>query len=253
MGKSVRTVLVIEDDESLREFFVFDLEAAGFQVLAAPDGEVALQILKTTEVEMVISDINIPKKTGIEILQFLRMNYDPSQPAVALITGNYVLRIEDAYHIGVSLFLLKPFSRNKLLDSVKRLTLPINERWLPEVATKLLPVWKPVGEFEVKLESYEKAKKEKLLSFGQGGLFIAQDEGALTLNEGEFIGFDISFENEPDQRIRGEGVVRWVRNERASDLPLGLGIEIMVMDSLSILVYQKILQLDRTIAFIPKT
>lgn len=251
IGKTLKTALVIEDDESLREFFVFDLEAAGFSALSAEDGEKATQILSTTEVDVVVSDINIPKKTGIEILQELRTRKDPSKPAVVLITGDSELRLEDAYHLGINLFLLKPFNRQYLIDSVKRLSCVTSERWLPENAKKLNAAWNSLGTMEISVESYEKAVQDKALRFGQGGLFITLS-GDMP-QPGEAIGFQITFENDQDHPIVGEGIVRWIRTASLNGMPTGIGVEILQMEPASIGTYAKILERDRPIAFIPKS
>ena len=248
--KSLRSVIVIEDETALREFFVFDLEAAGFQVLAAPDGEIATQILSTADVDLVVTDANVPKKTGIQILQELRTRKDPSRPSVALITGNLELRLEDAYQLGINIFIQKPFNRQLLLDAAKRHSLPIHERWLLDVATKLLPPWTPIGELEINLESYDDALEKKLVHFGQGGMFIALEDQSLRV--GEAIGFKINFENAKDAEVRGEGVVRWVRLHPVDGLPAGIGVEIWVLDPISIITYEKILKKYNPIPFIPK-
>ncbi|MCM0606820.1 MAG: response regulator transcription factor [Xanthomonadaceae bacterium] len=248
--KSLRSVLVIEDETALREFFVFDLEAAGFQVLAAPDGEVATQILSTADVDLVVTDANVPKKTGIQILQELRTRKDPGRPSVALITGNLELRLEDAYHLGINIFIQKPFNRQLLLDAAKRHSLPARERWLFNVATKQLPAWKTVGELEINLESYEDSVKKRLVHFGQGGMFIAIEDAAVKV--GEAIGFKIHFQNEKGAEIKGEGIVRWGRLHSLDKLPAGIGVEIYILDPVSIITYEKILKKYNPIPFIPK-
>ena len=62
-------ILVVDDEESIREFLEIMLRKEGYEVTCAEDGAKALEIIKKKSVDMVISDMQMPNKTGIELLK----------------------------------------------------------------------------------------------------------------------------------------------------------------------------------------
>jgi len=79
------TILVIDDDETIRHFLPRELKAEGFQVLTADCGKAGLQILEKEPADLVLLDIRLPDLTGIQVLERIRQQW-PDQ-IVVMLTG----------------------------------------------------------------------------------------------------------------------------------------------------------------------
>jgi DNA-binding NtrC family response regulator len=79
------TVLVIDDDETIRHFLPRELKAEGYQVLTADSGRAGLQVLEKEPADLVLLDIRLPDMTGIQVLEKIRAQW-PEQ-IVVMLTG----------------------------------------------------------------------------------------------------------------------------------------------------------------------
>ena len=79
------SILIIDDDETIRYFLPRDLEAEGYQVLTADSGGSGLRVLERESVDLVLLDIRLPDRTGIDVLQKIRAQW-PDQ-IVVMLTG----------------------------------------------------------------------------------------------------------------------------------------------------------------------
>jgi len=79
------TVLVIDDDETIRHFLPRELKAEGYQVLTADSGRAGLQILEKEPADLVLLDIRLPDLSGIQVLEKIRAQW-PEQ-IVVMLTG----------------------------------------------------------------------------------------------------------------------------------------------------------------------
>jgi DNA-binding NtrC family response regulator len=117
-------ILLIDDDAHLRVTLKIALERAGYDVQVAVDGEDGLNFLKSHEVNILVTDILMPVKEGIETIIEARKNY-PDLKIVAISgggrTGN-VGFLNMAMKLGASQTLSKPFAMKALVDCVKDLT-----------------------------------------------------------------------------------------------------------------------------------
>ncbi|WP_240665241.1 sigma-54 dependent transcriptional regulator [Idiomarina sp. 29L] len=116
---TARTVLVVEDDVSLREAIIDTLELADCQCLEAANGEEALVALKETKVSLVISDVQMPGVDGLQLLRSMnRQQYD-----IPVIMMTAFAKVDDAViamREGAVDYLTKPFSIEKLQTLVQR-------------------------------------------------------------------------------------------------------------------------------------
>ena len=62
-------ILVVDDEESIREFLEIMLKKEGYEVTCAADGQIALDLIKKKSFDLVISDLQMPNVTGIELLK----------------------------------------------------------------------------------------------------------------------------------------------------------------------------------------
>lgn len=80
-------ILVVEDDQFLASLLKNRLQKEGFDVLLAKDGEEALSILESTQPELVLLDIILPKKSGFEVMEEVRENPKLEKLAVVIISN----------------------------------------------------------------------------------------------------------------------------------------------------------------------
>lgn len=115
----VRTVLVIEDDDSIRRVIEYGLQDDGYVVLAAADGAAGLDLATRERVDLIVSDVRMPQMDGLELLARLKaMNAD--QPVVLLTAHGTVDTAVEAMKLGAFDFLTKPFELKHLRQVVAK-------------------------------------------------------------------------------------------------------------------------------------
>jgi DNA-binding NtrC family response regulator len=113
-------ILVIEDDNAFRTVLVTMLERAGYEVLQAENGNEALRHCQNSNPDLVLTDIIMPDKEGLETIQEL-LNLRPNMKIIAMSGGgrfgpNSYLPL--AEKLGAKKTLQKPFMRDELLSSI---------------------------------------------------------------------------------------------------------------------------------------
>ncbi|MBF0500489.1 MAG: response regulator [Candidatus Riflebacteria bacterium] len=114
----MKQILVIDDDAQLCFLMKQILESSGFAVIMASDGREGLEILSRQTVDLVITDIFMPEKEGIETITDIRAKF-PDLKIVAVSGGGRSGSIEYlsmAQRLGASKTLLKPFSKDELIQ-----------------------------------------------------------------------------------------------------------------------------------------
>ena len=118
MGK---TIVAVDDSGSLRQMVVFSLNAAGYQVIEAVDGEDALNKAKTNVVDLVLTDQNMPKMDGLTLIKSLRsLSTYQKVPILMLTTESSDEMKALGRAAGATGWLVKPFDPKRLLDVVQR-------------------------------------------------------------------------------------------------------------------------------------
>ena len=119
-AKSQR-ILLVDDDHEIVESVRYALEANGFSVLVARDGNQGLAMAEREDPDLVILDMMMPKRSGFLVLEKLRRTR-PVPMRVIMITANEGSRHKAyAEMLGVDDYIRKPFAMDKLIDSVQRL------------------------------------------------------------------------------------------------------------------------------------
>jgi DNA-binding response OmpR family regulator len=116
-------VLIAEDDRNIVELLSFILERDGYEVVAALDGEAAIDRLRSDPPDMMILDVMLPKLNGFEVLKLLKA--DPalrSLPVIILTAKGQAHDRRMAEEIGVDAFMTKPFSNRDVVEAVRRAT-----------------------------------------------------------------------------------------------------------------------------------
>lgn len=112
-------ILVVEDDNGLRELIREELEESGFDVVEAGDAEAAAQWLASRSPDLIISDLRLPGETGLSLLDHSRQL--PVPPAFLVITAfGTVEQAVNALQRGADDFLTKPLNLDHLRLSVER-------------------------------------------------------------------------------------------------------------------------------------
>jgi two-component system chemotaxis response regulator CheY len=107
------TVMIVEDDPSTRRLYRFLLTNGGYTVIEAEDGVAALDRLATQSCDIIITDMNMPRMGGIELVRTLRQNN--SDMYVIMVTAFGTPDTEKhAYRSGVNEYLTKPFDFEEL-------------------------------------------------------------------------------------------------------------------------------------------
>jgi len=116
-------IVIVDDEDFIRDVFGHALRTMGYTVLEAKDGEHALQVMQEhhAPVHLVISDIAMPEMDGLEFVGLLRAAY-PGMPAL-LVSGQgpqYMMDNRDRVPDGVD-FLAKPVTIGELLSKVRKM------------------------------------------------------------------------------------------------------------------------------------
>ena len=123
MERPPKRVLVVDDNADARNSIRMLLEMEGFAVSVAANGREAIELHRRAPVDVVLTDIFMPEKDGIETIQEIRESNPSVQ--IAVISGSQKARLESlkvvARELGVSRFLLKPVDPRVLVDTVKEL------------------------------------------------------------------------------------------------------------------------------------
>jgi DNA-binding response OmpR family regulator len=115
-------VLIAEDEPHLVESLTFILEREGYEVLAAPDGEAALQQLLASTPDLMILDMMLPKLNGLEVLKKIRDHpHLKTLPVIVLTAKGQRQDRETALNIGANLFMTKPFANSDVVEAVNSL------------------------------------------------------------------------------------------------------------------------------------
>ncbi len=239
------SILIVEDEESLRKAIVFDFKRKGFNVFDAENGTLALDIVKNNKIDVVLTDVRMPNGDGIELLDKIR-DFNVELPIVMFVTGFADISVEDAYNKGVNAIFSKPFDRKNLLETVLRSVKDKNDRWSDKVQTEV----SAENSIELNLTELNQAITGKVISFGSGGMFVATEND--TILEGTKVSFSIKFKSGIPNSIEGRGTIKWVRIQSKPEEKAGCGIE---FDYLEDGCREKIIELiktKKTKAYIPK-
>jgi CheY-like chemotaxis protein len=121
-GSQKGRALVIDDDELVRATVTSMLEAAGYEVLQAEDGQQGLKLFQKHPVDLVITDILMPFKEGIETILELRQRNQEVR-IIAMTGGGSIGAmpiLDAARRLGANAVLSKPFTKADLLETIEK-------------------------------------------------------------------------------------------------------------------------------------
>lgn len=114
-----RTILLADDDENLRRVLEFQLIEAGYKVLPAADGAEALELFSNNDLDCVITDLRMPKLSGLELLEKIKAS-NPELPVIVVTAFGEVETAVAAVKSGAFDYINKPFNRDDILLTIDR-------------------------------------------------------------------------------------------------------------------------------------
>ncbi|MDH5762422.1 MAG: response regulator [Nitrospinota bacterium] len=125
MGYETKKVMVVDDSSVMRQIIKNNLKQLGFDqtnLLDAEDGEQALKRINEDEVDLVISDWNMPKMTGIDFLKAVRADGSLKELPFLMVTSEADKeKIMEAVQAGVNQYIVKPFNATQLEEKIREI------------------------------------------------------------------------------------------------------------------------------------
>jgi DNA-binding response OmpR family regulator len=116
-----KSILVVDDEPHMVKLLRLNLEPEGYHVLEASNGESAYRLTLETKPDIVLLDVAIPEKNGIEVCKAIKGNPELSHIPVILITARGEGARKASMECGADLFMTKPFSPLRLLAEIRRI------------------------------------------------------------------------------------------------------------------------------------
>jgi two-component system chemotaxis response regulator CheY len=115
------SILAVDDSASMRQMVSFTLKGAGYDVVQAVDGQDALSKATQNKVDLVLTDVNMPKMDGISLIKELRKlpNYKFT-PILMLTTESQTDKKAEGKTAGATGWMVKPFNPDQLLTTIKK-------------------------------------------------------------------------------------------------------------------------------------
>ena len=116
------TVLVVDDDPVILKLLEVNFEMEGFTVLVARDGQEGIDVATRDQPDLVVSDIMMPKKSGLELVVALKSDASTSEiPIILLSAKAQNADVRSGLEAGADDYVTKPFEPLDLVDRVNRL------------------------------------------------------------------------------------------------------------------------------------
>ncbi len=155
-----KTILVVDNGETIRETLVKILEREGYRVLTAEDGQAAMDVLKENEVNLILSDVCMPRMDGNKLLKQAKSIHPDVE--VILMTGHGKTEMGiEALRAGAFDFIQKPFTKLALNKTIKQALekqgMAAEMRFLKERVRELLgEIMELIGEPAVQRMGYSR-------------------------------------------------------------------------------------------------
>ena len=115
----METILIVDDEKNYLTILSAVLEDEGFEVMTAPGGREALEVHKTSDLDLIVTDMKMPAMDGIELLENIK-SVDPDLPIIMMTAHGTVDKAVEAMQKGAYSYILKPFDNERLIIYVKK-------------------------------------------------------------------------------------------------------------------------------------
>ncbi len=113
-------ILIAEDEPDIRDLITFTLRFAGYEVVAASNGEEAVELARQEMPDMILLDVRMPKKTGYEACQMIKADPEMKNiPVIFLSAKGQESEIQTGLQAGATEYLLKPFAPDQLVALIR--------------------------------------------------------------------------------------------------------------------------------------
>lgn len=116
-----KTILTVDDSRVMRDLLNATLTEAGYDIISAVDGQDGLEVARKSNVDGIITDINMPKMDGFEFMETIRQDEKfRSTPILVLTTEASAEKKNRARRAGATGWIVKPFDETKLVSALRR-------------------------------------------------------------------------------------------------------------------------------------
>ncbi|MEL6862959.1 MAG: response regulator [Bacteroidota bacterium] len=119
-------ILICEDEEIMLTALEFRLRKQGFEVMLAEDGRQAVKKVQEENPDILVADIMMPHVTGLELINFIRKDLKSSLPIIIISALEHDDVVLEAFQLGATDFITKPFKPNELILRIKRIIQEMN-------------------------------------------------------------------------------------------------------------------------------
>ncbi|MDD2898625.1 MAG: response regulator [Desulfuromonadaceae bacterium] len=117
---SKKIILAVDDEPNILMSIEFILDMEGYEVHTARDGDDALEVAERVRPDLILLDINMPRKDGYEVCRTLRMNEHMAGTKVIMLTAKgQALERKKGLEVGADDYVAKPFSADELLSTIR--------------------------------------------------------------------------------------------------------------------------------------
>lgn len=120
MGKTNKRLLIVDDDEEIRELLVFDIQSSGYTVDSAKDGEEGLKKAVENNYDLILLDVMMPKINGYDVCKNIRL-VKPKVPILMLTAKGTIHDKTEGFEVGADDYLVKPFDVQEVLLRIRAL------------------------------------------------------------------------------------------------------------------------------------
>lgn len=113
----MKKILVVDDEKPISDIIKFNLEKEGYEVVTAFDGEEAVEKVEEENPELIVLDVMLPKKDGLEVVREVRKNYN--MPIIMVTAKETEIDKVLGLELGADDYVTKPFSNRELVARVK--------------------------------------------------------------------------------------------------------------------------------------
>lgn len=115
-----KNILAVDDEPNILMSIEFILEMEGYEVHTARDGEEALEVAERVRPDLILLDVNMPRKDGYEVCRILREDEELAGTKVIMLTAKgQILEKKKGLEVGADEYVTKPFSAEDLLQKIR--------------------------------------------------------------------------------------------------------------------------------------
>ncbi len=204
----LKTILIVDDDQEIRQLLTSFLQQYGFAVLAAQDAVAMDQLLATETVDLIILDIMMPGEDGISVCR--RLTAQNAPPILMLTAISEELERILALEVGADDYLSKPFNPRELLARVRAILRRTSDNTLPATQS-------PQSEVTYHFSGWTLNDTKRLL--------LSSDQVEVDLSAGEYTLLQV-FLRSPQQVLSRDQLLSRTRNREAEPFDRSIDIQV---------------------------